>query len=95
MKRPWALRGHMLPFLIEEAFHLLHRVLSLVSGQSAMEFVSRRWSVVLFVRLQQIRNSQSEIRNFLRWSRGPVVSSLVVRSLVVHRLTLHVSRFRW
>ena len=36
MKLPWAPRGHMLLFLIEEPFQLLHRVLSLVSGQSAI-----------------------------------------------------------
>jgi hypothetical protein len=36
MKLPWAPLGHMLLFLIEEAFQLVHRVPSLVSGQSAI-----------------------------------------------------------
>jgi hypothetical protein len=46
MKLPWAPRGHMLLFLIEEAFQLLHRVLSLVSGQSAIRNGVRQSSVV-------------------------------------------------
>jgi hypothetical protein len=76
MKLPWAPRGHMLLFLIEEAFQLLHRVLSLVSGQSAIRNGVRQSSVVSGPVLLSSDNSQSAIRNpklalVLRFSDSP------------------------